>query len=174
MPSIPAGEIERHVIDQIRAIGRDRSLVRETLEITHRQGKSRIEELRAERSRCHKELNDHHARLVVIATAGPGDSEFLEAQDRIRRGEQRLTEIEDELVGLEGKVVSEAEVAAALTEFDAVWACLAPKEQARIVELLVERVAYDAGDESLSIAFRPAGIKLLAGESVQRLAETAA
>jgi site-specific DNA recombinase len=55
-----------------------------------------------------------------------------------------------------------------------VWACLAPKEQARIVELLVERVAYDADEGTVAVSFRPAGIKALAGGLAQQLEEAAA
>ena len=173
-PSIPAGEIERFVIDQIKAIGRDPTLVRETLDITRRQAQARIGELKAERSLRRKELNDDHSRLVDIATSGLGDEECIEAQGRVLRAERRLTEIEDELVLLEGQMVGETEVVTALADFDAVWACLAPKEQARIVELLVERVSYDANEGSVSIAFRPAGIKVLAGGLAQQREEPAA
>lgn len=173
-PSIPAGEIERFVIDQIRAIGRDPTVVRETLDITRRQAEERIGELKAERSLRRNELNNDHSRLVDIATSGLGDPERIEVQDRIRRAERRLTEIEDELLVLEDQVVGEADVVAALGDFDAVWACLAPKEQARIVELLVERVAYDADEGTVAVSFRPAGIKALAGGLAQQLEEAAA
>ncbi len=70
-------------------------------------------------------------------------------------------------------MVDEAEIAAALADFDTVWDCLAPREQGRVVELLVERVAYDGGTGSISITFRPAGIKTLAGELTQRKDEAA-
>jgi len=69
--------------------------------------------------------------------------------------------------------VDDSEVAAALAEFDAVWDCLAPREQARVVEILVERVAYDGNAGNISITFRPSGIKTLAGELSRREVEAA-
>jgi len=51
---------------------------------------------------------------------------------------------------------------------DAVWDCLSPREQARVVELLVEQVVYDGNGGSVAIAFRETGIKTLAGELVER------
>lgn len=45
-----------------------------------------------------------------------------------------------------------------------VWGSLTPREQVRVVQLLVERVDYDGSKGKVSISFRPAGIKTLAGE----------
>jgi site-specific DNA recombinase len=69
---------------------------------------------------------------------------------------------------LEGNLIDEAEVAAALADFHTVWDCLAPREQARIVELLVEQVVYDHAPGSVAIAFRETGIKTLAAELAAR------
>jgi len=82
--------------------------------------------------------------------------------------ERRVTEIDNELATLGSDLVNEADVTAALTDFDAVWACLAPREQARVIELLVERVAYDGKGGQLAITFRPSGIKTLASEMIKR------
>ena len=50
----------------------------------------------------------------------------------------------------------------ALTEFDGVWEALKPREQARLIELLVESVTWDGEAESVSITFRSTGVKSLA------------
>jgi site-specific DNA recombinase len=84
-----------------------------------------------------------------------------------------MTEIDDELATLDGELVDEAEATAALVEFDALWDCLTPREQARVVELLVERVAYDGRAGKIAITFRPTGIKTLASELAERKDEAA-
>ena len=84
-----------------------------------------------------------------------------------------MTAIDDELAALNGNLVDEAEVAAALADFDAVWDCLAPREQARVIELLVEQITYDGKDGNISITFRPTGIKTLAGEMAKQTEEAA-
>ena len=89
---------------------------------------------------------------------------FADAQDRIRDAERRLTQIEDELAVLDRDLVDEAEVATALADFDSVWDCLAPREQARVIELLIDRVTFDGDGGNVSITFRPSGIKTLASE----------
>lgn len=61
--------------------------------------------------------------------------------------------------------MDEKDLAAALSLFDPVWDVLYPREKERIIHLLVERVDYDGEQGTLAIAFRPAGIKSLAGET---------
>jgi hypothetical protein len=104
----------------------------------------------------------------LARTLRPDDSRAVDLNERVGNTERRLSEIESELVSLEGDLVDESEVAAALSEFDAVWACLAPRERARIVELLVDQVVYDHDRGGVAIAFREAGIKTLAAEMAER------
>jgi site-specific DNA recombinase len=128
-PSIPAGEIERFVIDQFKAVGRDPLVIEETLIQSRWQAEGEIERLTAERVGLLARLRDDHAEVgQLAATARPGDSRLLDAHDRIRDAERRVTEIDDELATLDGELVDESEVVAALADFDAVWDSLAPRE----------------------------------------------
>ena len=61
-------------------------------------------------------------------------------------------------------VLHPGEVAAALGRFDGVWESLTPKEQARLVALLVERVEYDGRTQTMTLAFHPAGVQTLADQ----------
>ena len=54
--SIPAPEIERFVVDQIKRIGRDPALLNETVAQAKSQGQSRVAELEAERRGLEREL----------------------------------------------------------------------------------------------------------------------
>ncbi len=65
-------------------------------------------------------------------------------------------------VRAEGETMTEREVATALGRLDPLWDELFPAEQARIVQLLVERV--DVGTDGVSIALRAEGLAQLAGE----------
>jgi len=164
-PSIPAGEIERFVVNEIKAVGRDPMVINETFAQARRQVEAEIERLKAERAGLLARLRKDHAELGRLAAAShPSDPDFVDAHDRIGNADRRVTAIDDELAALNGNLIDEAEVAAALGDFDAVWDCLAPREQARVIELLVEQISYDGKDGNISITFRPTGIKTLAGE----------
>jgi len=52
-------------------------------------------------------------------------------------------------------------VAGVLARFEPLWDVLSPREQARVIELLIERVAYNGAEEKVVITFRPGGIKAL-------------
>jgi len=168
-PSIPAGEIERFVVDQFRCIGRDPVVIEETLIQARRQTENQVERLTTERTMLLSQLRHARAELArLAATAQTGDPGLLDAHDRLRHAERRMTEIDHELAAIQGRVTEHGEVAAILANYDALWDCLAPREQSRIVELLVERVGYDGNAGKISITFRPSGIQRLAQETAQR------
>jgi site-specific DNA recombinase len=171
---VPAGEIERFVVDQIKCVGRDPLVIKETLAQARSQAEEQIEQLKAERAVLRGQLRDDHADLARLAATGrPSDPRLADAHDRIRDAERRLTEIDDELAALAGDLVDEAEVATALADFDAVWECLAPREQARVIELLIERVEFNGESGHVAITFRPSGIKALGEEVIHRKEEAA-
>ena len=166
--SIPAGEIEQFVVDQVRAIGKDPALIAETLEETRIQAKARTKELETEKRALTRELGRHNAELRKLAgslaTNGTATERLADLQDRIRAAEQRRTQVREELVSVGRDLVDEKDVSRALAVFDPVWEMLAPREQVRLVRLLVQRVDYDGEKGTVSVSFHPAGIKMLPEE----------
>ena len=69
----------------------------------------------------------------------------------------RLQEIREQVGALRDGTVGEEEIRATLAEFDDIWTSFTPKEQARIIQLLVGRIEYDGGAGSVTITFRPNG-----------------
>jgi site-specific DNA recombinase len=176
--SIPATEIEQFVVDQIKAIGADPAVLNETIGQVRVQGRARVAELEAERQGLERELQkwNGEVRKLVEQIAPddrntPGVSRLADLQERIRIAERRATEIREQVTALSRELVDEREVARALSVFDPVWDSLTPREQARIVQLLVERVDYDGAKGKVAITFRPSGIKTLAGDVASRRKE---
>ena len=66
--------------------------------------------------------------------------------------------------GLKAATVDEADLRKVLGMFDPVWDALFPHEKLRVLQLLIERVDYDAEDGRVSLTFRPTGIRVLAAE----------
>ncbi len=118
-------------------------------------------------------VNAELKRLAAPGQPGNAGGEMAAVQERIRVAEQRATEVGVEIAVLGRDLVDEGEVRAALSMFAPVWETLSPREQARIVRLLVERVDYDGGKGTIAVTFRPSGIKTLAGEARQ-ISEVAA
>ncbi len=178
--SIPAGEIEKFVVEQIRTIGKDPALWRQTFAAARVQGAARLEELTAERRGLERDLGRWQAEIHTLVAAGastgstPDITRLADLHERVRLAERRVTEINEESNVLSGQQVYECEIEKALSVFDPVWESLTPHEQTRIVQLLVERVDYDGSANKVSITFQPAGIQTLADELAQRQQEKSA
>lgn len=170
--SIPAAEIERFVVDQIRGIGRDSEVAAETIRQTQAQSGKRSRELESERIILEKELARHNSdlrKLVGQVAANPlAADRMADVQERIRVTEQRATAVREELMALGCELVDEREAVRAMALFDPVWDALSPREQARVIHLLVERVDYDGTKGTVSITFHPTGIRALVDEMKKR------
>jgi hypothetical protein len=77
-----------------------------------------------------------------------------------------VTVIHEELLA-RCHLVDEAEAETALRGFDSGWKCLSPREQSRILELLIERVEFNGESGQVSIMFRSTGFHGL----IERLAQ---
>jgi site-specific DNA recombinase len=167
--SVPAGPIDEFVVERIRGIGRDPVLVRETVAAVRAQHDAEAGSLAAERRLLDREQRKAEAEVRALSGKLAGDATGLtlqrlaEVQAEVGRRQARLDEVRSAEADLSGRRLDEASIAAALAEFDGVWESLTPREQARLVSLLVEGVDYDGGDSTVSIRFHPSGIRSLAG-----------
>jgi site-specific DNA recombinase len=167
--SVPAGELERFVVDQIRSIGRDPGVLAETIRQVRVQSQKAIADLEREQRTLERDIGRQSKALKQQLAAAPGSNgaDVARRQDDLRRLETRLTEVRERHVALGRELVDEREVVQALSLFDPVWESLTPREQARIVRLLVERVDYDGANGTVEVTFRPTGIKALAQEGAE-------
>lgn len=169
--SLPAGEIERFVIETIRNIGKDDALAAEVIRKAQDQNHQAAESLEQERRFLEKELRNLDAemrRLVKSMDQQSGarkTDRLAELQDRIQETEQRATRVREELLKTESEHIDHEKMKAALSLFDPVWDALLPKERVRVMQLLIERVVYDGENGKVSVNFRPAGIRALAFEA---------
>jgi site-specific DNA recombinase len=156
--AVPAGAVERYVVDRVRGIGRDAALVAAVAAEARGAAEARLTEITAERRALERDLATW--RKAPTATA-----DLLE---RVTAAESRLHDLTTDADRLEANRVSDTAVAKALAEFDGVWAALTPKEQARLVGLLIESVEYDGAAGTVAITFHPAGIRALSAGGYTR------
>jgi len=167
-PSVPAPEIERFVIEQIKSIGKDTNLLAETLEQSRHQREESIKELESEKRSLERQLNRYSTELrnlvAKVDHGGLATDRMADLHDRIRTAEQRTTEVREQIVALSRELVDAREVGEACSLFDPMWDMLTAREQARILHLLIQHVDYDGQNGNVSITFHPTGIKTLADE----------
>jgi site-specific DNA recombinase len=64
----------------------------------------------------------------------------------------------------DGAAIHPEDLRRALSLWDGVWGALTTKEQARVLALLIERVAYDGETGTAALTYRPGGVRALAEE----------
>jgi site-specific DNA recombinase len=166
--SVPAKEIESFVVGQLREMVQCPELLAATLNQARLANTKKHKGLGTERKALRYILNsDAHAirRLIVAPdTDGTIADQLAELQDRVRKNQDRINQINRELDEQSPEVIDDTDVAACLEHYQVLWETLSSREQARILNLLIERIRYDgeSGNESVEITYRPGGIRSLA------------
>jgi site-specific DNA recombinase len=171
---VSAAELERFVVARLRDMGADPKLLQDTIEavVADRQrDKPQLEkELRS--LRASYEAGRGEARKLVAALAEQtegGDNRSItdrlaELDLRAAQIEVRIAEIQRTLVAMTSRPVDRTDVAHALSLFNPVWDGLKPREQARVLHLLIDHIDYDGDSSEVAITFHAAGIESLARE----------
>ena len=165
--SLPAAEIERMVVEQLRALVADPAFIENVLSEARSQVEAEAKALKAERSQAECDLARYHKEVASLAgeAAARGTSARLaDLVTRIAEGERTLAELRERGDAAAARVVNEDALAEAVRAFDPVWEAMTPKEQTRVVRLLVQRVEYDGNTGMVSIILHPEGIRTLAKE----------
>jgi site-specific DNA recombinase len=154
--------MEKYVVDQIRSVGLDTSILAETVNAARQQSQQQLAAITEERTAVTRDLELKTALLRHIASKpNPEVGLLADLHEQIRTGEQRLTAIREEEVRLNASVFTEGDVADALRDFESVWESLNTREKCRILQLLIERIDYDGAEGTIAVTFRPNGIKAL-------------
>lgn len=160
--SLPAGEIEAFIVEQIRMIGQDPALVAAAHKEACRLQTKQIDDLTAERERLAREIQHCAADVRRVVGEPNAASRLADLQDRLGQLEARALSVDAEIEALEQERIYEADLETALRMFDPVWDSLTMQERTRLIELLVEGVTYDGVKNTIRIAFRSNGIMTLA------------
>jgi len=170
---VAADELESFVVEKVMAIGRDTSVVAETLAATKTEKEVELRGLRKEFKRLdktHGKLRDQKRNLVnSVADTGNGAPALLErigeVEVEMQEAAEGIEEIRGRIARLEYETIDEQDLKTALATFTPVWQELFPRERARILHLLIEEVVYDARSGEIEIAFRPGGVKALVAKA---------
>lgn len=164
--SVPAGEIEKAVVGQLRALLQSPEVIAETFRATKGLQEQELHTLRDERTDLEMrmvELRASAGELVSSDFDGNTSAErFSELSDDIQKTRCRLSENDEQMSLLSERLFTEQDVADALRQLDPVWDELFPSEQHRILRSLVERVTVFS--DGLDIRLRAEGIHSIVAE----------
>jgi site-specific DNA recombinase len=161
--TVPAGEIERAVIEQLRAVFETPEMVAATVRAAREQQEARLHEVthqHADATAALAALREEAQRLMSGSYGGSAlvASRLTELTAQVEEQERAVTQADQEMQALSSRV-GEREVIDALGSLDPVWEELFPAEQERIVQLLVRCV--EVGPDGLDLELRAEGLESL-------------
>jgi site-specific DNA recombinase len=161
--SVSAPQIEQAVVDQIRGIAANPSVVDEVVRQLAEQQSTQREALEREKRVMERELSRLAGEIPSLVRAGGKHvaDKMAELQDRINVLEGQLRSVCDQLAETVDQITDPASVLRALREFDVLWEEMKPREQEKFVKTLVERVTYDGRTGKVTVGFRTARIRQL-------------
>ena len=172
--TLPAQEIERVVIDEIRGLATDHTLLKQVLAESQSAVDAQRTALLEERDHLRREKTRHERELHRLAEAfeksDGHDARLADHHERLAQAARRAPELDGRLDALERETITREEAEAAFADFDTLWSNLIPREQARLLNLLIERVDYDGEAGSVAVTFRPSGIRSLIARQLEEAA----
>ncbi len=164
LPSLPAGEIESTVVDQLRSVFQNPEVIARTFREVATLAKdgpsadelARLDELRTRRKQVGQAIRS-------LLTLDDPESEFLQTELKDLHGQ--LKSLDESIRQIETRPATDADLEAvtyALQRLDPIWEVLYPEEQRRVLELLVERI--DVGSTTVDVQFRADGIEQIVAE----------
>ena len=161
--SVSEVKIKAAVSRQIRRIGSEPRIVVVAIAKAHEHTRNRVEDLTHELQSSQKELmvlRMGRCELAQKVGAGQTGKELLaDLEERIGQTEGRLSEIRQELANLERAPGDEGDLRATLAEFGPLWDSLNSREQARMIQILIERVMCNGKTKELTVTFRSTTIR---------------
>lgn len=164
--SVPAGDIEGAVIQQLRSIFKSPEMIAQTYKATRELESEELERLCSEKVELESRLTKIKQTVSRLLDSGTSDSA---ATDEIRRtneeyidAQHRFRDVDDEIQDMQARLVTERDVAECLRRLDPIWDELFPLEQTRIMQLLIEQVTINT--DGMNIRIRGNGLHSLVSE----------
>jgi site-specific DNA recombinase len=164
-PSLPAEQIEQFVVEQIKRIGDDPDLRSLTLAKCREQTDAQRTAAQGELATLERDLARLNGELGRTAGDAANNAHaaarLADLHGQLANATERAKALQSQIDDADASEIGKDDVDVALSEFDGVWKCLSPKEQATLLRMLIQRVDYDAVKESVSITFHPLGLRSL-------------
>jgi site-specific DNA recombinase len=173
--SVSAPAIENAVVEQLRGIGRNPTMLRAVLRKIEEHRQREVSGIDSEKRDIELEMQKIAQETGGMASMA-GGAQFVadrlaELQDRVAHLNCRLAELRQQSAAVEEERVETKDVEAALHEFDPLWEQLSTWEQERFIHTLVEQVRYDGKTGTVTVGFRSRGIRDLCNWAPARTEE---
>jgi site-specific DNA recombinase len=155
MPNLPAGEVDRLVIDEIAAICRNDALAGRVVAAVEVQHAETVTALQAR-------LDEAESIAVGAARAAARAPDDAAQQGMLRQADAQVLTLRASLATAEATRPDPDEARDLLRSFEPVWAELGPRERQDLLRELIAQVAVDGHAGKVAVTFRSDGLATLA------------
>lgn len=160
-PSIPAEQLERFVVDQIRVIGHDSSLLATSVAEIAKRADEDAHHLSQEAKLLTSHIHAAYGELSQISIRSGTEDRVATIQTEIDKHQRRLADIRETLDGLSVMRIEPQEVERVFTRFDPLWNAMSPLDQSHLLRLLIQRIEFDGRSGEIELQFHSDGIRTL-------------
>ncbi len=160
-PSIPAEELERFVVDQIRVIGCDSSLLATSLAEIGKRSDEEAHHLNQESKLLTGHIHAAYGELSQVSICPGAEDRMAKIQTEIDKHQRRLAEIRRTLDSLTTTRIERDDVKRVFSKFDPLWNAMSPLDQSHLLRLLIDKIDYDGQSGEIELQLHPAGIRTL-------------
>ena len=165
-PSLPAEQVERFVVRQLKSLEVGEDLAREACNRVRKlidDERQRLTEelvgLSTEIRRIGREIKEVSTPVADPPREAVRLDSLARLNDQLRRQESRRTDVEEQL---DSKPMPErGTILEAIGDLESLWDRLTALEKTRLASLLIERIDHDPGDSTFSITLTPTGLRTL-------------
>jgi site-specific DNA recombinase len=157
--SLPAHQVESVVVEKVREVLKASQLLEEVIaKVRKRQGDV-LKELEAETAAVTQELLKLRTSQKRALVSSEDTVMLADLVRRIDEAEKRLEQLVKDKKTAEKTQIDARLVGAEIDRFDGLWANLSPREQTKVIALVVQCVEYHADRGELKISFHDVGQK---------------
>jgi len=171
---LPATEIERVVVDEVRGLAQDEAMLKQVLADAEAAVGAELAAVRRERDDLRQTIARGHKELQRLVATGKATADvtghIADLHTRLAADEHRLPDLDARIGEMEKQIVTPEEARAVFADFDSLWQSLIPREQARLLKLLISTVEYDGDASTVSVTFRPTSIRALIDRKLENAA----
>jgi len=161
---LPAAELERFIVDQIKTIGKDVSVLQDCIEKTQAQMQDKIQELKGIRDEKQQHIQELSQEIGKVAPQVGFDEtaagRIESCQQQIKDIQAEVATVNSEIVSIQKQMLNPDELVGTLESFEPLWDSMKPKQKEKLIHLLIKQVEWDSETDNIFIAFHQTNIEV--------------
>lgn len=174
-PSLPAEEVERFVVAQLKSLTINESLLNETCQRVRSTLSTRSSQLESELNSINAAIACGEQAIAALSTPTADAvresvrlNSLASLDDQLRRDELRRSELIKEAAKLQSAGPTRLAILIAIKELNSLWDHLTIGERSRLMSRLIERIDHDPTEGNLSITLSPTGLQSFGTQTTEQ------